>query len=43
LGVGVGGLSRRLRRLQTLIVFILVVPGLLAGFGFLARVVYTLV
>lgn len=43
LGVAVGALVRRLRRVRTLALFVLVVPGVLAGLGFLAWVVYSLV
>jgi hypothetical protein len=43
LGVAVGALVRRLRRLRTLALSVLVVPGVLAGLGFLAWVVYSLV
>jgi hypothetical protein len=42
LGVAVGALASRLRRLRTPVLFILVVPGLLAGLAFLAWVLYTL-
>ena len=42
LGVAVGALARRLHRFQTPVLFLLVVPGVLAGLGFLAWVVLSL-
>jgi hypothetical protein len=42
LGVAVGALVRRLRRLQTAVLAVLVVPGVLAGLGLLAWIVYSL-
>ena len=42
LGVAVGGLVRRLRRVRTGLLVVLVVPGVVTGLGFLAWIVYSL-
>jgi hypothetical protein len=42
LGVAVGALVRRLGRVQTAVLVVLVVPGVLAGLGLLAWIVYSL-